>query len=63
MKPIYEFFGVAERLRRRKGVNSLDKRALLAILDDRPREADRLIGQMQRRNELGISVVTTTNLS
>ena len=61
MKPIYEFFGVAERLRRRKGVNSLDKRALLAILNDRPGEADRLLWQMRRRNKLGLSVVTSTD--
>lgn len=61
MKPIYEFCEVAERLRRRKAVNSLDKRALLAILDDRPGEADRLIGQMRRRNELGLSVVASTD--
>lgn len=61
MRPIYEFCEVAERLRRRKGVNSLDKRALLVILDDRPGEADRWIGHMRRRNELGISVVTSTD--
>ncbi|WP_163056795.1 hypothetical protein [Acidithiobacillus ferrooxidans] len=61
MKPIFEFQDVAQQLRRRKGVNSLDKRALLAILDDRPEDGDHLLEQMRRRNELGISVVAGSN--
>jgi hypothetical protein len=61
MKPIFELQEVAQRLRHRKGVNSLDKRALLAILDGGPEEADHLLTQMRRRNELGISVIATQN--
>ncbi len=61
MKPIFEFQEVARQLHHRKGGNSLDKRALLAILDDRPEEADHLLTQMRRRNELRISVIATDN--
>lgn len=61
MRPICEFQEVAQQLCRRKDANSLDKRTLLAILDDRPEEADHLLGQMCRRNELGISVVAAAN--
>lgn len=60
MKPIFELQEVAQKLRYRKNVNALDKRALLAILDERSEEADRLLGQMKTRNKLGISIVATT---
>lgn len=59
MKPIFEFCEAAQRIRNRKGGSEIEKNALLAILEDRPDEADRLINLMRKRNALRLSVVRT----
>lgn len=58
MKPLYEFYEVAQRIKRRKS-KSLDDQALLAILEDRPEDADRLMDKLKRRNAAGLSVVSS----
>ena len=58
MKPPYEFYEVAQRIKRRKS-KSLDDQALLAILEDRPEDADRLMDKLKRRNAAGLSVVSS----
>ncbi len=49
----------ARRIRNREG-DSLEKRALLAIIEGRFGEAEHLFGVIDRRKNLGLSVVTST---
>ena len=49
---------VARRLRESASADVLEKDALLAIIEDDPQEAERLLQVMERRNALGLRVIT-----
>ncbi|MDX5935435.1 hypothetical protein [Acidithiobacillus thiooxidans] len=57
MKPIFEFCEAAQRIRNRKGGSEIEKNALLAILEGRPDDADRLVDMMRKRNAMKLSLV------
>ena len=49
---------IAKRIRHRKNADQLESKALLAILEDRSDEFERLLNVLDRRNRLGFSLVS-----
>ena len=49
---------IAKRIRHRKNADQLESNALLAILEDRSDEFERLLNVLDRRNRLGFSLVS-----
>lgn len=50
---------MARRVRRRQYADGLEQRVLLAIVEGRFDEVDRLFGVVERRDELGLRVISS----